>query len=151
MSPANPTRTGTSVMQTATGLGPKSRVSCWELLWSAATWAPLQDTGHPCCRACPVPAHPSHPWDPRSSLWLHRPCLPWVVGWWKAAGLRIMKSIYTATTMCIVGSFRWQCVLGLWGGNVCCWVFEVAMCGVGSLRWQCVLGVLGGNVWCWVF
>jgi len=42
-------------------------------------------------------------------------------------------------------------VLGLLGGNVCGWVFYVAMCIVGSFRGQCVfLYVLGGNVCCWV-
>jgi len=54
--------------------------------------------------------------------------------------------------MCVVGSFRWQCVLlGLLGGNVCCWVYEVAMC-VTSFRWQCVLlGLLDSNECFWVF
>ena len=33
--------------------------------------------------------------------------------------------------MCVVGSFRWQCVLfGLLGGIGTCWVFKVAMCVV---------------------
>ena len=61
-----------------------------------------------------------------------------------------------------VGCFRWQSeLLGLLGGNVCCWVFQVAMCVlcykgavcvVCSFRWQSVLlYVLGGNVFCLVF
>jgi len=51
-------------------------------------------------------------------------------------------------------------LLGLFGGNVCCWFFEVAMCGVLSFKWQCVwLGLLGwqslfsdllGSNVCWV-
>jgi len=51
--------------------------------------------------------------------------------------------------MCIVGSFRWQCVLlGLLGVILCCWVFYVAICIVGSFRRQCVLlGLLGGNMY----
>jgi len=64
--------------------------------------------------------------------------------------------------ICIVGSFRRQCVLlGLLGGNmclhalsgnVCCWVFDVGMCAVGSFRWQNELvGLFGGNMYCWVF
>jgi len=35
------------------------------------------------------------------------------------------------------------------GGEVCCWVFEMAMCVVGSFRRQYVFfGLLGGNVCC---
>jgi len=35
--------------------------------------------------------------------------------------------------------------------NVCCWVFDVPMCVVGSFRRQCVLlGLLGGNM-CYMF
>jgi len=54
--------------------------------------------------------------------------------------------------MCGVGSFRWDCVLlGSLGGNVCCWVFEVAMCVFVCFKWQCVvLGLLVGHVCCWV-
>jgi len=54
--------------------------------------------------------------------------------------------------MCVVGSFRWQSeLLGHVGGNVCCWVFEVAMCVVVCFRWQCVLlGPLDGKMCWWV-
>jgi len=42
--------------------------------------------------------------------------------------------------MCVVWFFILQSeLLSLFGGNVCYWVFEVAMCVVGSFRWQCVL------------
>jgi len=49
--------------------------------------------------------------------------------------------------MCVVRSFRWQCVLmGVLGGKVSCWVFDMAMCVVVCFRWQCVLlCILGGN------
>jgi len=54
--------------------------------------------------------------------------------------------------MCVVASFRWQCLLlGLLGGNVYYSVFHVAMSVPKAFRWQCVLYVLGGNVYSWVF
>jgi len=55
--------------------------------------------------------------------------------------------------MCVVGSFRWQCVLlGFLGDNVGFCMFQVAMCLDGSFRWQCVLfGLLGGNICCFMF
>jgi len=43
-------------------------------------------------------------------------------------------------------------LLGLVGGNMYCWVFEVAKCVVVMFRWQCVLlDLLGGNVCCGMF
>jgi len=43
--------------------------------------------------------------------------------------------------MCLVGSLSWLCVLVLSGGNGYYWVF----------KFQIVLGLLGGNVCCSVF
>ena len=55
--------------------------------------------------------------------------------------------------MCVPRSFRWQSgFLYVSGGKVSCWVFYVAMCVVGSFRCQCVLlCLLGTNVCCCMF
>ena len=43
-------------------------------------------------------------------------------------------------------------LLGLLGGNVCCWVCKLAKLFVGSFWWQSeLLGLLAGNMYCWVF
>jgi len=54
--------------------------------------------------------------------------------------------------MCVVVSYRWQCVLfGILGGNMYCWVFYVAICVVVCFGWLCMLSLLGGGVCYWVF
>jgi len=52
--------------------------------------------------------------------------------------------------MCVAGCFMWQYVLlCLLGGNACWCMFHVAMCVVRSFRSQCVLlGLLYDNMYC---